>query len=691
MGRRTTAAPARGRPGATPATGGPGRCGPDPTSVRRAAPGRARGRGRRRAPGRRCSPPGQRVRIRVAQRGQAEDVEQRGRPRPARPPTPRVVAVHRLRGGTHLAPARCGRLKQSSLCCDAQPTRRGQRDRGARQLADRRQRSARGAPRPRRATVRRGRRAARSSGRLPPAGTRHGESRRRRPPAPVQPRRERPSIGCRHAQPAPAQPGAVQSWAAGSSSARAAEHRRRRVRGIRAPRRPQPAAASQLLGEARWRPARRPAPDPGRGRPGVCTRPATDPSWCSATTRVSEAASDGCTDRVAHLDARGVVEHRGRLVEQQHLRVEGEGSGQGEPRALSARQRVGRPVGAVGEGDRVERAGDPGLDLLARQRAVLRTERDVAPDVLGDDAVSRVLQQQPDRPGAALGVGPPRRHAAGELAGRLVEQPGERAQQRRLPRTARPRRAGRVRRRPAAGRHRPGSAPAGRAGASDSPDDPQQATRGSPSSSPERPGALRCADATGSRPAANGAQRARTGQRRHQAAAEQRRRGTHRRPPSRWRTGRRSPLTTPGSTDATRRAPRGSRQDPAEDRGQQRPAPVGQEREAELHPQPLQQPRTQSRDPPLTAEQRLHRGGHDLGEQRRTGPADDQRGHDRRHPEEPVRRGPASGGSAAKRGCRTLVHAAPADEDHAEGDGEHHTVTRSTVRQPPAGWRARGG
>ena len=133
---------------------------------------------------------------------------------------------------------------------------------------------------------------------------------------------------------------------------------------------------------------------------------------------------------IAHR--RGVVgvEHRGGLVEQQHVGTQGQHAGQSQSLTLAPGQCGGEVVASVRQPHRVQRRVDPLPDLVAREGKVLRPERDVTPDAVGDDGVVRVLRQETEPPlhhGLAV-------HLAGD--GR-AQRAGEGVQQRRLAGTAR--------------------------------------------------------------------------------------------------------------------------------------------------------------------------------------------------------------------------------------------------------------
>ena len=79
----------------------------------------------------------------------------------------------------------------------------------------------------------------------------------------------------------------------------------------------------------------------------------------------------------AHADPHLGVEVAERLVEQQHLGLDGDGAGDGDALLLAARK-LGRPaVGVGGEADQLQRLGHLGVDLATRQAAFLEAEGDV--------------------------------------------------------------------------------------------------------------------------------------------------------------------------------------------------------------------------------------------------------------------------------------------------------------------------
>ena len=101
---------------------------------------------------------------------------------------------------------------------------------------------------------------------------------------------------------------------------------------------------------------------------------------------------------VAHRLGMVGVEHRGRLVEQQHVRPQRQDSGQGEALALTSGQRGREVVAAVRQTNRRQSFVDAGPDLVARQGDILRPEGDVAADAVSHHGVVGVLRQEPQPP-----------------------------------------------------------------------------------------------------------------------------------------------------------------------------------------------------------------------------------------------------------------------------------------------------
>ena len=111
---------------------------------------------------------------------------------------------------------------------------------------------------------------------------------------------------------------------------------------------------------------------------------------------------------VAQLLADLRVERAERLVEQQHLRLDGERTGQRHALALAAGQLRRVAVGELLQVDELEQLVDPRLDLRLRPLADLQAERDVAAHghvlerrvVLEHEADVALLRRQPGRVGA---------------------------------------------------------------------------------------------------------------------------------------------------------------------------------------------------------------------------------------------------------------------------------------------------
>ena len=150
-------------------------------------------------------------------------------------------------------------------------------------------------------------------------------------------------------------------------------------------------------------------------------------------------AAYGVGDRPAYGRGGGGVEHRRRLVEQDEARTEREHPGEREALRLPAGERPDRVVDVVREARRGERAPDRRPDPVPRQPEVLGAERHVPAGLPGDRGVGRVLHEQAHARAAVAGGAPVDRDRAGELTGLgRGEDPGERAQQGRLARPARP-------------------------------------------------------------------------------------------------------------------------------------------------------------------------------------------------------------------------------------------------------------
>ena len=202
----------------------------------------------------------------------------------------------------------------------------------------------------------------------------------------------------------------------------------------------------------RRRPGRRPGSAPCRpGRAAAAT-------W-SSTTVVRPAARPAQPVRDAGLGVR--VHRRGRVDQEQHLRVGEQGPGQPDPLPLPA----GEVAARVADG-RVEPVGERATTSCGRRR-VQRRARPVVVD--GRRGPARISPQRPGeevrRRGRRPGSGRGPRRARCSVSG--TPAPGRVARRRtgRAGRPGRPRRPGRRRRRRSAGRRRPAARSPGRAAA----------------------------------------------------------------------------------------------------------------------------------------------------------------------------------------------------------------------------------
>ncbi len=144
-------------------------------------------------------------------------------------------------------------------------------------------------------------------------------------------------------------------------------------------------------------------------------------------------------------EARGGVgiELRRRLVEQHEPRPHRQGGGQADPLELPARELVRPPSGQMGGAERVERGVHARPDLLRRRTEVLEPEGDVVAHERHEDLVLGILEDGRDR-SREVGRARRARVAAADLdptreppAVEVRHEPGERADERRLPRARR--------------------------------------------------------------------------------------------------------------------------------------------------------------------------------------------------------------------------------------------------------------
>ena len=119
------------------------------------------------------------------------------------------------------------------------------------------------------------------------------------------------------------------------------------------------------------------------------------------------------------VGARLRVEHGGRLVQYQHLRIHGEHACNRDALLLAATQpgRIGLAV--VLHADGFQRSGDPGPDIIMCDCKILRTEGDIILGDRGDDLIFRMLEDGADAmTGRAVCVG----MGAGIIEGDIAEQ-----------------------------------------------------------------------------------------------------------------------------------------------------------------------------------------------------------------------------------------------------------------------------
>ena len=134
------------------------------------------------------------------------------------------------------------------------------------------------------------------------------------------------------------------------------------------------------------------------------------------------------------------VELRGRLVEEQEPRLEGERRGQADALELAAGEPGDRARRQVPRADGGERACNTAGDLARRRAEVLEAEGDLVLDARHDDLVLRILEERGHGAGeigwpVRAGVQPRHGHRAREAAAVEVRnEPREGAEQGRLPR-----------------------------------------------------------------------------------------------------------------------------------------------------------------------------------------------------------------------------------------------------------------
>ena len=161
-------------------------------------------------------------------------------------------------------------------------------------------------------------------------------------------------------------------------------------------------------------------------------------------------------EQLAQLDPGARVEARGRLVEQQHLRIVDQRVGQAQPLLHPAREGLDVRVALVAEVDQLEQVGDHPAPAGRRQPVAAGEEVEVLPDlhvVVDAEGVGHEAEDAPDlvgvpgdRPAGDLGRGRPRAGAASRASAawsscpRRSARPGRRSRPRRCSGRCRPRR-----------------------------------------------------------------------------------------------------------------------------------------------------------------------------------------------------------------------------------------------------------
>ena len=185
-----------------------------------------------------------------------------------------------------------------------------------------------------------------------------------------------------------------------------------------------------------------------RTRRSGCAHPATDEHGDPIRERCGngdamlgqhDRRAARASDAVEHgeqRDRRGLVQMRGRFVEEEQPGLEGERRGDRDALLLAPGERAERPAVRVAQPDVIERLAHPSRDLGAAEAEALGAERDLIGDPVGDESVERVLEQQGDArrrqvvrrgPGNVVAErhGRPRQIAAAPLGHDALEEPQE--------------------------------------------------------------------------------------------------------------------------------------------------------------------------------------------------------------------------------------------------------------------------
>jgi hypothetical protein len=142
---------------------------------------------------------------------------------------------------------------------------------------------------------------------------------------------------------------------------------------------------------------------------------------------------------VEDLDRSFRIELRGRLVQDEQLRLEREHRGEADALELAGRQGLRSALGETGGADLGERGVHPRPDLIRRGPDVLEAERDLVGNMPEDDLVLGILEEHGDCTREVGGPETPCVHARDDDATleppavEMRDEAGKCAQERRLP------------------------------------------------------------------------------------------------------------------------------------------------------------------------------------------------------------------------------------------------------------------
>jgi hypothetical protein len=128
----------------------------------------------------------------------------------------------------------------------------------------------------------------------------------------------------------------------------------------------------------------------------------------------------------------------GRFVKEEEIWLERQHAGQCQALLLTAGQLVGGAVGAVGPAHGIQRGPNSWPDVIGRDPAVLKPERDVVTGAAHHQLGLGILEDQPTaRAGGCRSLPEDAQLALGFATAALVEQAGQTRQQGRLARSRR--------------------------------------------------------------------------------------------------------------------------------------------------------------------------------------------------------------------------------------------------------------